>query len=192
MNNEIKLNENINRNQHLKPQFRKFFLLLIIPITLILTNCASIFFAVNVRTVGNRASVLAGGTLQFITGGREIIWGVSSRNDGTGPVANETEISRNGFLHVDVNEFNAILYIRAESLRDGFISVMPIRVVTVAGVNVSSVSPEAVVGRTLQFRSQVIGTNNPDNFVTWKVGSNISGSVFPRNKIIGVICSYYL
>jgi len=151
-----------------------FFILLTVIITLILTSCASFLYSVNIRSANNLSSVLAGGSLQLRASGRDIVWSVSTRSDGSGSPASGTYISATGLLTAAVNETASVLYIIARSLRDGYSDIKQVRIVTVSGVTVSSTSQIAVAGRTLQFRAQVTGTNSPDQNVTWRVNSNSS------------------
>ena len=155
---------------------RFFFIFTALLITIILTSCASLFYSVTIRSANNLSSVLAGGSLQLRASGRDITWSVSTRSDGSGTLANGTFISAGGLLSVDINESASVLYVIAASLRDGYSDIKQIRVVTVSRVSVSSASQTAVAGRTLQFRAQVTGTNNPDQVVTWRVNSNSSGT----------------
>jgi len=168
-------NEGLVKNNKF-PRKIRFYIFFAALTALIFTGCASLFYSVNIRTSGGVSSVLAGGSIQFSTGGRNIVWQVGTRSDGTGNVANGTFISSSGLLSVDIYETASILYVMAMSTRDGFSDVRQIRVVTVADVNISSVSQIAVAGRTLQFGAQVTGTNNPDQIVTWKVSSSGTGT----------------
>ncbi|MCL2276425.1 MAG: Ig-like domain-containing protein [Treponema sp.] len=125
--------------------------------------------------------------MSFEATGRDIEWSVSSTHDGSGPVSTGTFISQSGVLTVDFNETASALYIIANSLRERkpVPGVFQVRIVTVTHVDVSTASSYAAIGRSTQFRAQVIGTNNPDQLVTWRVSSNESGtgSVSPGTSI---------
>ncbi|MCL2792606.1 MAG: hypothetical protein FWD87_05905 [Spirochaetaceae bacterium] len=154
-----------------------FVLIILAAITgLLLAGCASIFHSVSIRTDGNVSSVLAGGTLNLRATGRSIQWTVSSTSNGAGAVTPGTSITQTGMLTVAANETASILYVIATSTRDGFSDIRPIRVVTVSGVTVTPMNQMVVAGSTLQFRAQVMGTNNPDNTVTWRVSSSAAGA----------------
>jgi uncharacterized protein YjdB len=151
-------------------------LILVVASVLVLSGCASLLYGVVIRTSGNVSSVLAGGTLNMRASGRDIVWSVSSNSSGTGGVASGTFINQNGVLSVAVNETALVLFVTATSTRDGYSDTRQIRVVTVTGVVISPLNQTVVAGRTLQFRAQVTGNNNPDNAVTWRVSSNASGT----------------
>ena len=140
-----------------------------------LSGCAS-FYSVSIRTNGNVSSVLAGGSLILRSSGRDLEWKVSSTSDGSGPVANGTFITQNGVLTVDIYEPSSVLYIIVKSLRDNYHDIKQIRIVTVNTVAVTPVNEIVAVGRSLQFKAQVTGNNNPDNAVTWSVGANTAGT----------------
>ena len=152
--------------------------LLIIAITgLVSTACITMYTSLNsvsIRTYNNITSVIAGGTLSMSATGRDIQWTVSSARDGTGTVAEGTYIS-NGRLYVAFNETLLSLYVTAVSEYNNLSDFKQIRVVTVSGITISAPGDTIALGRTLQFRAQVLGTNNPDNNVTWTVSSDASG-----------------
>ena len=146
-------------------------------IGIFLSGCASVFFSVSIRSViGNLSSVRAGGTINLRASGRDIVWSVGSLSDATGYVAGGTFITQNGVLTVDINETALFLYVKAASTRDDFSDIFRIRVVTVTSVSVTAADQVAVAGRTLQFRAQVSGNNDPDSVVTWSVSSNSAGT----------------
>ena len=120
-------------NNHQFIKFTVFLALIIITFS----GCASILYSVNIRTDGNVSSVLAGGTLNLRSSGRNIVWHVSSTIDGTGSVSNGTFISPNGFLTVAENEIVSILYVIASSLTDDKSDIRQIRIVTVTGVSIT-------------------------------------------------------
>jgi len=151
-------------------------------IVLILTGCASILHGVNIRTVNNISSVRAGGTLDLRSSGRDIVWSVSSGSDGSGVVAAGTFINQNGLLTVAANETASVLYVTARSARDGFSNTRQIRIVTVTGVTITPVNQTVAIGSSLQFRAQVLGSNNPDSVVTWRVSSNAAGTGNVTNR----------
>ncbi|MCL2442491.1 MAG: hypothetical protein FWD13_03400 [Treponema sp.] len=155
-------------------------------IVLFLTGCASVFHAVNVRVDdrNNLTTVRPGGTLQLRASGRDIVWTVSSTSDGSGRVDSGTYVA-NGMLIVAPTETSLVLHVTATSSRDGFSSVLQVRVVTVTGITVTPADLVVVIGRTLQFRSQVNGTNHPDQIVNWSVSSNENntGAVTPGTSI---------
>jgi len=155
--------------------FARFFTIVILA-AIGLSGCASFWYGVSIRTNNNLSSVLAGGTINLRSSGRDIEWKVSSTSDGLGPVANGTFISQNGTLSVDINESSMVLYVIARSLRDNFSDVKQIRVVTVDSVSITPLDQTIAVGRSLQFRAQVTGNNNPDNTVIWRVGANYAGT----------------
>lgn len=145
-------------------------------IMLLISGCASIFYSVTIRTDGNISSALAGSSINLRSSGRNVIWAISSTSDGSGQVANGTFITQNGMLTIDPNESSSVIYVFARSERDGFSDIRQIRIVTVTGVTIIPASQVVVIGRTLQLRSQVTGTNNPDHAVTWAVSSNAAGT----------------
>jgi uncharacterized protein YjdB len=143
---------------------------------IIFSSCASFWYGVNIRTNNNISSVLAGGTINLRSSGRDIEWKVSSTSDGSGPVSNGTFITQNGILTVDLYESSYVLYVIARSLRDNFFDIRQIRIATVNEVSITPLDQTIAVGRTLQFKAQVTGSNNPDNAVTWKVSAASSGT----------------
>jgi uncharacterized protein YjdB len=140
-----------------------------------LTGCAT-FYPVRIRTSYSITSVLAGGTLGLRASGRSIVWSVSSGNNGFGTVADGTFISSDGVLKVAEDETALLLYVTAASMQDDRSDIILIRVVTVTDVSVSPANHVVVIGRSLQFRAQVTGNNNPDHAVTWRVSSNAAGT----------------
>ncbi|MCL2705849.1 MAG: hypothetical protein FWE72_06545 [Spirochaetaceae bacterium] len=160
----------------MKKTIKYFKFITFITIIMIISGCASLLYGVHIRSYGNLSSVLPGGTLNFSSTGRGINWAVSSTNNGSGPVAAGTSISQNGVLTVDRNETALILYVIAKSTKDGFSDIKQIRVVTVSGVAITPTGQPVSTGRTLQFRAQVTGNNNPDSAVTWRVSSNAAGT----------------
>lgn len=133
--------------------------------------------AVRIESENNLSSVRPGGSLAFTSTGREIVWKVSSTSDGTGPVAPGTIISADGILAVAGDETLANLYVISSSLKDKKKSdSKQIRVVTIGEVKVGPEGQPVVRGRTFKFSAPVTGTNNPDQNVTWKVGTNENGT----------------
>jgi len=154
-------------------------------IVLFLTGCASVFHAVNIRVVDSSlTTVRPGGSIELRASGRDIVWTVSSTSDGSGRVDSGTYVT-NGLLIVSPTESSLVLHVIATSSRDGFSDVRQIRVVTITGITVTPTDQVVVVGRTLQFRSQVAGTNHPDQIVNWSVCSSEqdTGNVTPGTNI---------
>ncbi|MDR0321135.1 MAG: hypothetical protein LBI28_06505 [Treponema sp.] len=131
-------------------------------------------------------TVRAGNTLQFaasVTGTYEpantVIWRVSSNAAGTGVVTPGTSINTNGLLTVAKNESLQSLYIIATSTVDttksGVVYVSVI-VPTVNSVTVTPANQTVAAGGYFQFTASIVGTNNPDTSVTWKVSSNAAGT----------------
>jgi len=142
-------------------------------LTVMFTGCISL--GVSIRIDGGLSTVIAGGTLQ-LRSGSDIVWSVSSNPGGNGSVAGGTFVSQSGLLAVDSNETSSVLYVTAVSTKNGKSDTKQIRVVTVTGVTITAAGPTVAIGRTLQFRAQVTGTNNPDHAVTWRVSSNAAGN----------------
>jgi hypothetical protein len=141
------------------------------------TGCIGLFFnGVTIRTEGNVSTVLPGGILKFTASDKDIIWTVSSTSDGNGRVTDGTSISEDGKLIVGDNEIFTTLYVIASPQKSGKSVFKQIRIVTVTGVTITYSNQPVVIGRTLQFRALVTGTNNPDNIVTWRVGSSAGGT----------------
>ncbi|MDR2542562.1 MAG: Ig-like domain-containing protein, partial [Treponema sp.] len=160
-------------------RFFKGFLCVVF-LFLVMTGCASLGFnSVTITTPGNVSSVIAGGTLGLRASGRDIVWTISSTSDGTGQVSNGTFINQNGLLSVAFNEHNQFIYVFARSTHNDLSDFKQIRIVTVDTVNITPVDSTVVLGRTLQFRASVTGTNNPDNAVTWSVSSSAAAGVGP-------------
>ena len=147
-------------------------------IGLALSGCISLGSgsSISIRTQNNVSTVLKGGTLSCSASGRDIHWTVSSTSDGAGPVANGTAIYDDGTLVISNNESLLSVYIIATSAQNGATAFKQIRIVTVTGVTISSPAQSVALGRTLQFRAQVSGTNAPDNSVIWNVSSSASGT----------------
>jgi hypothetical protein len=157
----------------------KFLALITLIITILVSGCAGfqmLLNSVTISTNGNVSTVVAGGTLSFRASGQNIIWAVSSSSDGSQPVANGTFITPNGLLTVASDETALVLYIFATSASDGQSDIKQIRVVTVNSINITPANQTVAVGRTSQFRAQVMGNNNPDSTVTWRVSSNSAGT----------------
>ena len=155
---------------------------------LLTTGCRSfqmLFSSVSIRTESNLSSVKPGGILRFTASGRDIIWSVSSTRDGIGQPANGTYISQDGVLYVDVNERELFLFIFAMSAETGQSDSVQIRVSMVSSVHINRDTDFIVLGRSLQFRAVVSGSNNPDNFVRWRVSTNAegTGAVTPGTSI---------
>jgi len=149
---------------------------LVAVIGLVFAGCATTRGNVTIRSDHNLTSVIQGGTITFRATGKDIIWNVSSTSDGSGRVSERTTISQNGLLSVSTNETLTNLYVIATSAHNGRSAEIRVRVVTVTNVSVSAASQNVAIGRTLQFRAQVTGTNNPDQVVTWRVSSNAQGT----------------
>ncbi|MCL2265180.1 MAG: hypothetical protein FWC22_03960, partial [Treponema sp.] len=159
-----------------KPNKHFTLVFLSVLIFVVLSGCASLITRVSISSYGNLSSVLLGGSISFRASGREIVWTVSSRSDGTGAVADGTFITSNGVLTVAYNETALIIYVIATSARDDVSAVRQVRVVTVSGVNITPANQVIPLGRSAQFRAQVLGNNQPDHAVTWRVSSNASGT----------------
>lgn len=155
---------------------KAFGIFAILAIIIIVISGCSIFRGVSIRMDNDATSVLRGGSVNFRASGRSILWTVSSTSDGNGPVAPGTFIS-NGFLTVDINESAPVLYIIARSAQDDYFDIKQIRVVTVDNISVTAVNQYVILGRTLQFRSQVTGHNNPDQIVNWRVSPDPAGFI---------------
>jgi len=154
------------------------FLVFIAVIGLILAGCGSlrvIMSAITIRSEHNLSTIRLGGTIRFTVSG-QVTWIVSSTSDGSGAVADGTFITQNGVLTVSIHETVIVLYVIAISSDGERSDTKQIRIVNVTGVSVTPVNELAVAGREIQFRAQVTGTNNPDNFVTWSVNSNAAGT----------------
>jgi hypothetical protein len=147
-----------------------------IVIGVILTGCASLLYGVKISSTGNISSVVAGGTIKLRSSGKDIIWSVGSEIDGTGPIAPGTFVSQSGELAVGPGETAQFLYVRAFSTHNEEFDVRQIRVVTVTGIAVTPANQFVAIGRSFQFSAQVLGNNNPDNVVTWRVSSNAAGT----------------
>ena len=131
-------------------------------------------------------SVFRGRTQQFNTSVRgsnnpdnSVTWRVSSNAAGTGAVTQGTVINRNGLLTISARETLTALYVIANSVVDPRISGyarITVIIPVVTSVAVSSVNHSVASGSTLQFNALVMGTNIPDNSVTWRVSSNAAGT----------------
>ena len=153
---------------------------------LIITGCAGLIFdsgssgsttqTISIRTEGNLSTVLAGGTLRCSATGQNIAWAVSSTSDGSGPVAWGTSISSDGLLMAGGDETLTALYVIATSTSSNQSAYKQIRIVTVTGVAVSPSNQQVISGNAIQYTASVMGTNNPDTAVTWKVSSNPAGN----------------
>ncbi|MDR2541941.1 MAG: Ig-like domain-containing protein, partial [Treponema sp.] len=151
-------------------------------------------------------TITAGNTLQFtaaVAGLNDpdtaVIWRVSSNAAGSGAVASGTVINDNGLLTVSANETARTLFIFATSVFDTsksgsvLLSVnpaptsqlptptptptpIPAPMPTVTDVTINPSSFETRTNTNVQFSASVVGTNNPNTSVTWRVGSNASGT----------------
>jgi len=130
---------------------------------------------VSVQIRSSLTSVIAGGSISLRVSGSDVEVSVSSTPDGMGTVASGTFVSSRGLLSVDPRENALFLYVIARSMKDNKTDTIQIRVVTVDSVSVTPAAGTATAGRTLQFASQVTGTNNPDRNVTWRVASSADG-----------------
>jgi len=149
----------------------KFFLfiLLIITFGFILMGCAS-FRKVSISS--DLQTVIVGSSLKLSASGRNIAWSV----DGSGSISPGTYVDTDGTLYVSLDETNSHLYVKAHSTKDNNTATKTIRIVTIDNVTVSPAENRPVViGRTLQFRAQVSGSNGPDQVVSWRVVSDPSG-----------------
>jgi len=131
-------------------------------------------------------SITRGGSLQFysaVTGNNNpdnsVTWRVSSNAAGTGAVTHGTVIYPNGLLTVAANETASPLYVIATSVADtskfGSVSVS-VTIPTVTGVSVRPSNEIIARGGILQLYASVMGINNPDNSVIWRVSSNAEGT----------------
>ena len=131
-------------------------------------------------------SVTRGRTLQFnasVIGNNSpdtaVTWRVSSNADGTGAATRGTSVSNSGLLTVSANETVTTLYVFATSVADptksGGVAVRVI-IPSVDSISVSPSDQSVFVGGSLQFRVSVVGNNNPDASVTWRVSSNAAGT----------------
>ena len=138
-----------------------------------MVSCAS---GARVRTpMSGIESVIAGGTLDLRISGKELTVSVSSTEDGTGAVASGTTISEKGKLTVDPAETAQNLYVTAASA-DGTNHTLHIRIVKVTDVVISPPTATVEAGGMTNFTARVNGTNNPNQNVTWSVGSNPDGT----------------
>ncbi|MCL2444336.1 MAG: hypothetical protein FWD13_12870 [Treponema sp.] len=175
---------------------KKFFVVIALAVIvgLALTGCVGIkdrsyslptVDSVTISTNNDISSILTGRTLQFnavVTGtnnpAQNITWSVSSTGDGIGDVTAGTNISPDGLLTVSDNETVSFLFIRGTSTSNpNIFDYMQIRIITITGVTVISNSGNRLArGRTTQINAEVLGTNNPDNAVMWRVSSNAAGT----------------
>ena len=140
-------------------------------------------------------TVSAGRTSQFrasVSGSNNpdqaVRWTVSAAAFGTGGVTPGTSISSSGLLRVAPNESLSTLYIIASSIVDPsksgnvFVTVV---IPVITAVTVTPANQTMSAGRTLQFRSSVTGTYDPDTTVRWTVSSNPAGTgaVTPGTRI---------
>jgi hypothetical protein len=132
-------------------------------------------------------SVIPGGTLNLRISGKEVTVKVSSTEDGTGAVASGTTVSDSGVLTVDASETAQNLYVIATSAEDGANNTLQIRVVTVTEVVITPATATVEAGQYGSFSAQVNGTNNPNQNVSWTVGSSAdaTGTVRPLTLIVG-------
>jgi uncharacterized protein YjdB len=151
-----------------------------VPITVVVPTVTSV-------TVGPaNQSVALGGTLRLtatVLGthdpDRTVTWTVSSNPSGGGAVTPGTSINSNGILTISNNESLPTLYVAATSVYDttksGSVAVSVI-IPTVSRVTVSPVNHTMPAGTSFQFIASVVGTNNPNTAVTWRVSSNAAGT----------------
>ena len=110
-----------------------------------------------------------------------VTWKVSSNSAGTGFVAPGTSIGASGLLTVADNETLSTLYVIATSAVDLSKSgITQVYVITpiITGVDVRPPNQIMSSGSSFRFTAMVTGTNEPDNIVTWRVGSNPAGTRF--------------
>jgi hypothetical protein len=166
---------------------------LIAIITLAFAGCGPKVESVSVN--GDSGSIKTGDSLQFsavVTGknnpSQSVKWTVSSTSDGSGAVANDTDISPSGTLTVADKETASSLYVKAVSTLDSSkfdYKQVKVEVVkanttapkaTVTAVTVSPANPTLRRRDTETFTVKVTGTNNPNQNVTWKVVRNLDGT----------------
>jgi hypothetical protein len=121
-------------------------------------------------------SVIRGGTLSLWITGKQVIVTVSSTEDGTGAVAPGTTVTVGGTLTVDANETAQNLYVTAASAVDETQHTLQIRLVTVTDVVITPATATIEQGKSTAFSARVNGTNNPNQNVSWTVGSNPDGT----------------
>jgi len=172
-------------------------------IALALAGCGPTVESVSVNAAGGADSIKAGDTLKFnvtVTGknnpSQNVKWSVSSKSDGSGAVADGTDISPGGILSVDAKETATTLYVKAVSAQsaDKF-DYKPVKIeavkaaatttTTTAAKPAATVTEITITPENLRFRRQggqftnltakVTGTNNPAQTVTWKVARNEDG-----------------
>jgi len=176
------------------------FIALAAVIALVFTGCGPTVESVS---MSGGDSIVAGDSLKFtatVVGknkpSQSVVWSVSSKSDGSGDVANGTDISPNGVLVVDEKETATTLYVKAVSVlsADKF-DYKPVKVEKPAATTTKTTTaaqPAATVTkvtitaddqtrstqgkRTVAFSAKVEGTNNPGQGVTWKVVKNLDGT----------------
>jgi hypothetical protein len=129
-------------------------------------------------------SVIPGGTLNLRISGDQVTVKVSSTADGTGAVKPGTSVSASGVLTVDAGETSENLYVTATSAKDGTQHTLLIRVVTVKEVVIDPATVTIEQGKGTSFSAQVNGTNNPNQNVSWTVGSKADGTGTVRSATI--------
>jgi hypothetical protein len=154
-------------------------------IAVMVFSMASCATAARVRTPMNGIeSVIPGGTLNLRVSGDQVTVKVSSTEDGTGAVKSGTSVSASGVLTVDAGETAENLYVTATSAKDGTQHTLLIRVVTVKEVVINPATVAIEQGKGTSFSSQVNGTNNPNQNVSWTVGSKPDGTGSVRTATI--------
>jgi len=151
-----------------------------VPVTVVVPTVTS------VSVYPANQTITAGASLQFsaaVAGTYDpdttVTWTVSSNPAGTGVVTPGTTIGQNGVLTIASNESLSLLYVRATSTVDpsrfGSVSVTVVRPVVTA-VSVAPTNLSIPAGSAVQFLATVVGQNNPDTTVTWRVSSNAAGT----------------